>query len=88
MAEECKTCRFYLVSQPGSAEGVCRERSPMPAVLGFNQPRLAHVAPTPVVQGFFPPVREDIWCGRYQAITTVATPPGMPFFNPLSDLVQ
>lgn len=71
MTKACKTCAAFSRMAPGSVNGMCRARSPVPVLLGMQQlPPVSglvrgmngHQAAQPIVQAFFPPVHEDCWC--------------------------
>ncbi len=76
--ETCRTCAAYVASRPNARDGMCRARSPVPVMVGMaQQPAIAglmnaHQQAIPVVQGYFPPVHEDIWCMEWQPQASVA----------------
>jgi hypothetical protein len=77
----CKTCACFFRSHSGAREGQCRRKSPVPVLLGVaHAPQLPGIIgmknganqPQPVINGFFPPVAEHIWCMEWLPID--ATP--------------
>lgn len=75
----CKTCSAYLPSRPNARDGQCRARSPLPVLVGMaQQPSVGAILggmngghAVPVVQGYFPPVHEDIWCRDWRLSTAI-----------------
>ncbi len=63
--ECCGTCRFYRQTPGDSKSGICIADVPKPLIVGYAQPRLANMHPQPVIQGIWPPVDTDSYCGRW-----------------------
>lgn len=71
----CKTCACFFRTRPNARDGQCRARSPVPIVIGVAAtPALPGLVggkngmPQPIVNGFFPPVNENIWCMDWQPL--------------------
>ena len=76
MRNTCKTCGAF--NALNRSIGECRSRSPMPILLGHVQPPSGMGQSQPIVQGFFPPVRDDIWCGEWRPrLQSVPAPNGI-----------
>lgn len=63
----CKTCSAYVANATGR-EGQCRASSPTVLFLGMMEiPTLAAAIKRqqPIIQGYFAPVREDLWCREW-----------------------
>jgi hypothetical protein len=79
--KSCKTCAFFTPSRPGARDGACRAHAPLPILVGMaQQPSMSGLIggangpamATPVVQGYFPPVHESVWCGDWRTSTGAA----------------
>ncbi len=66
--ETCANCRFWLLP-PKHGEnrpiGMCRRRGPVPLLIGSGVHPVTH-QPFPVINGFFPETRPDVWCGDHE----------------------
>ena len=65
---ECRTCRFWFKhpnAAPARPIGQCRRHGPVPIMIGLGQDPLGQQQP--VINGFFPETRPDIWCGDHEA---------------------
>jgi hypothetical protein len=73
----CKSCACFFRNHAGARTGQCRARSPVPIMIGVSQmPSLPSIIgakngagnPQPVINGFFPPVDETVWCMDWQPL--------------------
>jgi hypothetical protein len=69
----CANCEWYFKENPKVRTGYCRARSPLPIMIGVQQaaqlPGLrmnGHGQAQPVINGYFPPTSDHIWCGDWQ----------------------
>lgn len=58
----CGTCRHFAQNVGDMRVGQCRVRAPVAMLYGA---RNTPAGPSPLVDGFFPPVSRDIWCGEH-----------------------
>lgn len=72
----CKTCAAFFRRYAGATTGECRARSPVPIMIGISQAAPVPVigmknggGGQPVINGFFPPTSENIWCMEWQGLT-------------------
>lgn len=78
----CKTCACFFRRHAGAREGECRRKSPTPVLIGMAHPlppgkilgmkNGAMSQPQPVINGYFPPVAETIWCMEYLPVDATA----------------
>lgn len=61
--ETCATCQFGRF-KPDLRIGMCVAKPPTPIVVGKGTNLAGH--DVPAVDGFFPPVTKDNWCGAYR----------------------
>lgn len=80
----CKTCACFFRRHAGAREGECRRKSPTPVLIGMaHPPQLgggiigmkngAMSQPQPVINGYFPPTSESIWCMEWLPLADEAT---------------
>lgn len=61
----CTSCRFFF---PGAnpAQGACRYKPPVPAVIGMQADRLGRQSPVTI--SVWPGVSEGDWCSKHAVV--------------------
>ena len=68
--DSCNTCQFWLEIKTQRADqrlGHCARRAPVPILVGHAQHPIKPGETFPIVNGFFPQTRPEIWCGEFEA---------------------
>lgn len=72
MMASCGNCRFFVpqaktksrTTQQEIEIGGCRAHAPTPIVVGMQQHPITQQM-QPLIDGYFPPTNEELWCGDY-----------------------
>lgn len=59
--DTCSTCCFYMASPK-----VCRRYPPTPLMIGVKQGIASLAAQEPFIQGYFPNMMPNGWCGEHK----------------------
>lgn len=70
--ENCGSCKFFRRAEMGNPMGVCRERPPVPMLIGAAKHPITQQQ-TPVCNTFWPQIPDTEWCGHWMIRTAVGT---------------
>jgi hypothetical protein len=65
---KCAQCKFWeptVINDTARPIGQCRRRAPVPVLVGQAQHPVTG-QPFPIINGYFPETRPDIWCGDFE----------------------
>lgn len=63
---KCSDCRYW-VGEKGKLDGECREGPPQ--ILLVPMDTKIGLTPGLAINGFFPRMRPDLWCGKFMRLT-------------------
>lgn len=68
MQNACKNCQYATKADEKGEHYICRRNPPTPILVPQQNPMTGETGM--IVQGYFPPVGADNWCGEHVPVMT------------------